>query len=53
MQSDGARLAQLRCHTAKAGHVYQKFSWGNSKSLWDDPKAAGVDIRKDLVAYYR
>ena len=31
-QDDGSRLAQLRCHTAKEGHTYQKFTWGNRKS---------------------
>lgn len=53
MQRDAERLAQMRCHTSAAGHPYQKFAWGNRKSLWEDPHAAGIDVRKDLVAYYR
>ena len=53
MQRDAERLAQMRCHTSRPGHPYQKFPWGNRKSLWEDPTAAGTDVRKDLVAYYR
>ena len=46
-------MAQLRCHTAKPGHIYNKFSWGNRKSLFDEPKARGVAVRDELVQYYR
>ena len=53
LQSDGCRLSQLRCHTAKSGHIYNKFSWGNRKSLFDEPKAKGVAVRDELVQYYR
>ena len=53
MQRDSERLAQLRCHTARPGHPYRRFFWGNLKSLWQGPKAAGVDVRQELVAYYR
>ena len=53
LQSDGCRLSQLRCHTAKSGHIYNKFSWGNRKSLFDEPKARGVAVRDELVQYYR
>ena len=43
----------LMCTQAKDGHVYRKFSWGNKKSLWDDPKAQGVDVREELLSYYK
>eukprot|EP00854_Cymbomonas_tetramitiformis_P016899 gene16899-20080_t len=32
-QSDSARLQQLQCYTARPGHPFSKFSWGNEKSL--------------------
>lgn len=53
VQRDPERLAQMRCHTALPGHPYTRFPWGNKKSLWDDPHRAGVDVRKDLIEYYR
>ena len=53
LQSDGCRLSQLRCHTAQPGHIYNKFSWGNRRSLFDEPKAKGVAVREELVKYYR
>jgi hypothetical protein len=53
LQSDSARLGQLRCHTARDGHLYRKFTWGNRKSLFDEPQAKGVDIRSEIVSYYR
>lgn len=53
LQSDGCRLSQLRCHTAQPGHIYNKFSWGNRRSLFDKPKAQGIAVRDELVKYYR
>lgn len=53
LQSDSARQAQLRSHTAEEGHLYQKFTWGNYKSLVADPAEAGIDVRKRLLAFYR
>ena len=53
LQSDGCRLSQLRCHTAQPGHIYNKFSWGNRRSLFDEPIAQGVAVRDELVKYYR
>ncbi|KAI8472962.1 MAG: Metalloenzyme, LuxS/M16 peptidase-like protein [Monoraphidium minutum] len=51
-QDDHSRLCQLMCHTSKPGHVYSKFSWGNKKSLWDEPREAGLDVRSELLEYY-
>ncbi|KAK9797401.1 hypothetical protein WJX73_004607 [Symbiochloris irregularis] len=53
MQRDSERLAQLRCHTSRSGHPYKTFFWGNMKSLWQDPRDRGVDVRQELQAYYR
>lgn len=44
---------QLRCHTAREGHLFRKFGWGNRKSLVDDPAAAGIDVRAQLLSYYK
>lgn len=44
---------QLRCHTAREGHLFRKFGWGNRKSLVEDPKAAGLDVRAELLRYYK
>lgn len=44
---------QLRCHTAKDGHIFRKFGWGNAKSLKDDPAIAGIDVREELLQYYK
>jgi nardilysin len=52
-QSDPCRLAQLRSHTANDGHLYRKFTWGNRKSLIEQPGAAGIDVRERLVGYYK
>ena len=52
-QDDSSRLAQLRCHTARDGHIYRKFTWGNRKSLVSLPAEAGLDVRARLVEYYK
>lgn len=41
---DAVRLQQLYCHAARQGHIFRKFSWGNMKSLMDDPESKGIDI---------
>jgi nardilysin len=33
--------------------VYSKFSWGNKRSLWDQPAAAGIDVPARLQQYYK
>jgi secreted Zn-dependent insulinase-like peptidase len=33
--------------------VYNKFSWGNKKSLWEEPAAKGLDVRQELLDYYK
>lgn len=53
LQSDSTRIVQLRCATARPGHVFTKFSWGNRRSLLDEPRAAGLDPRGCVVDHYR
>lgn len=38
---------------SKPGHVYRKFTWGNKRSLWDQPLAAGVNVRQAVMDYYK
>ncbi|CAG9464481.1 unnamed protein product [Pedinophyceae sp. YPF-701] len=52
-QTDGCRAVQLRCHTANAGHVLKLFGWGNRQSLWDGPRAQGIDVRERLLEFYK
>ncbi|CAM9583212.1 unnamed protein product, partial [Phaeothamnion confervicola] len=52
VNSDGSRLQQLRCHSARAEHPFSGFSWGNLKSLQDDPQVAGVDVRQELLDFH-
>ena len=32
--------------------MFRGFSWGNKKSLWDAPAAAGIDVRSRLLEYH-
>ncbi|GJP46682.1 hypothetical protein CLOM_g5942 [Closterium sp. NIES-68] len=53
LQSDVCRVQQLQCFTcAQPDHPFHKFSWGNRKSLIDDPAALGVDMRERLLQLY-
>ena len=53
LQRDAARLEQLQSHTAKPGHILNRFTWGNTASLKTRPLAAGLDVRAQLLDYYR
>ncbi|GLI60577.1 hypothetical protein VaNZ11_002737, partial [Volvox africanus] len=52
LQDDHCRLAQIMCHTSRLGHIYRQFSWGNKTSLWEQPRMAGLDVRRRLLEYY-
>lgn len=53
LTSDSVRIDHLTlCHSARTGHPYRLFSWGNHKSLVADPEAAGVDVRAALLEFY-
>jgi nardilysin len=53
LQSDSCRLSQLRSATAQSGHPANKFGWGNRLSLAEQPAAAGLDVREQLLCYYK
>lgn len=50
--SDAARAQEVLCSCANDGHFYRKFSWGNLKSLKDEPISKGVDPNEKLRAFY-
>ncbi|CAI7853949.1 unnamed protein product, partial [Closterium sp. NIES-53] len=53
LQSDVCRVQQLQCSTCvQPDHPFRKFSWGNRKSLIDDPAKLGVDMRERLLQLY-
>ena len=52
LQQDGWRSNFLRRHTANAAHPYSKFHTGDLRTLRDEPTAAGVDVRRRLIAFH-
>ncbi|KAL5757085.1 hypothetical protein ACOSQ2_021831 [Xanthoceras sorbifolium] len=52
LQSDACRLQQLQCHTSGSGHPFNKFFWGNKKSLFDAMEK-GIDLREQILKLYR
>jgi nardilysin len=51
-QSDGARLLQVQCASAPAGHPAALFSWGNARSLVEDVASRGGALRPLLLAHH-
>ncbi|XP_062171748.1 nardilysin-like [Alnus glutinosa] len=51
-QNDGCRLQQLQCHTAASGHPFNRFFWGNKKSLVDAMEK-GINLREQILKLYR
>ncbi|KAH9309722.1 hypothetical protein KI387_037633, partial [Taxus chinensis] len=51
LQSDSCRLQQLQCHSAILEHPFNRFTWGNRKSLME-PMSKGVDMRAKILDLY-
>ncbi|KAL3625772.1 hypothetical protein CASFOL_030301 [Castilleja foliolosa] len=51
LQSDPCRLQQLQCHTSSPGHPFNRFFWGNKKSL-ADAMEKGIDLRDHILKLY-
>ncbi|CAO2840084.1 unnamed protein product [Amaranthus hypochondriacus] len=51
LQNDSCRLQQLQCHTSVTGHPFNRFFWGNKKSLFDAMEK-GVDLRQRIMKMY-
>ncbi|XP_004294732.1 PREDICTED: nardilysin isoform X1 [Fragaria vesca subsp. vesca] len=52
LQNDACRLEQLQCHTASPGHPFNRFAWGNKKSL-SDAMEKGINLREQILKLYR
>ncbi|KAH9417729.1 Nrd1 complex RNA-binding subunit [Dermatophagoides pteronyssinus] len=51
---DDFRVEVLLGHlTDNDNHPFNKFMWGNKKSLIDDPKSNGIDAHEMLLKFYR
>jgi insulysin len=49
---DDWRLHQLEQSISKPGHPCIKFGTGNKKTLDEDPKAKGVNVRNQLLNFH-
>ncbi|KAI3620705.1 hypothetical protein CBS9595_002672 [Malassezia furfur] len=52
LQSDLWRSFQLEKSLSDASHPYSKFGTGNLTTLWEEPRARGVDIREELLKFH-
>lgn len=52
LQSDNWRLSQLNKSLSSKDHPYHHFSTGNLETLRDEPRARGVDIRKEFIKFH-
>ncbi|CAF2105579.1 unnamed protein product [Brassica napus] len=52
LQNDACRLQQLQCYTSAKGHPFNRFSWGNKKSL-SGAMENGVDLRECIMKLYK
>lgn len=54
LQLDARRLFQLGKATSSRenGAKYWKFGTGSKQTLWEEPRARGVDVRERLLEWY-
>ncbi|ODQ76980.1 hypothetical protein BABINDRAFT_163886 [Babjeviella inositovora NRRL Y-12698] len=53
LQSDMWRLYQLNKFLSNPAYPYHSFLTGNLDTLHDVPLRAGIDVREELIAWYR
>ncbi|XP_028768838.1 LOW QUALITY PROTEIN: nardilysin-like [Neltuma alba] len=51
LQSDACRLQQVQCHTSAPDHAFNRFFWGNKKSLVDAMEN-GINLRDQILKLY-
>ncbi|KAK4492122.1 hypothetical protein RD792_002919 [Penstemon davidsonii] len=51
LQNDSCRLQQLQCYTSALGHPFNRFFWGNKKSL-ADAMDKGINLRDHILKLY-
>ncbi|KAI8458009.1 Metalloenzyme, LuxS/M16 peptidase-like protein [Phakopsora pachyrhizi] len=52
LQSDTWRMFQLEKASSSRSHSYWRFGTGNLQTLWERPKALGLDVREELLKFY-
>mmetsp|Transcript_24900 Transcript_24900/g.45085 ORF Transcript_24900/g.45085 Transcript_24900/m.45085 type:complete len:1154 (+) Transcript_24900:107-3568(+) len=52
LQNDIFRIYQLEKARSNKNHPFSKFFTGNKKTLLDDTKRQGIDLRKELIKFY-
>ena len=52
LQSDTFRVFQISKSRANKNHPFSKFFTGNKKTLLDDTKAQGINLRDELIKFY-
>ena len=52
MQSDGFRIYQINKERQNAEHPHSKFFTGNKKTLLEDTKQKGINLRQSLIDFY-
>lgn len=50
--NDVWRMDQLDKHLADPSHPYHKFGTGNKKTLFEIPKANGINVRDELLKFH-
>ncbi|CAO1620783.1 unnamed protein product [Sympodiomycopsis kandeliae] len=52
LQSDAWRAFQLEKSLSDPTHPYSHFGTGSAKTLWDEPKRRGQDVRDELLRFH-
>lgn len=52
LATDVWRIRQVNKSLADSSHPYSKFGTGNKKTLSDDPKCNGIDVRDSLLHFH-
>ncbi|CAO1629238.1 unnamed protein product [Parajaminaea phylloscopi] len=52
LQSDAWRAFQLEKSLSDPSHPYSHFGTGSAKTLWDEPRKRGQDVRDELLKFH-
>lgn len=53
LQNDVWRIMQVEKHLSNPAHPVHKFSTGNTETLGSKPQARGVDVRAEIIKFYK
>ena len=51
-QNDAVRVWQILSSLVQPGHPYDRFGWGNRRSLVEEPRRTAVDVRAELLRFH-